>query len=65
MTRGELRRLGEQGALTAEAVTTALERVAGRVAEDFAQLPLTTGQAITLLRNQLFPQSSNHQALHS
>ena len=53
VTRGELRRLGEQGALTAEAVTTALERVAARVAEDFAQLPLTTGQAITLLRNQL------------
>lgn len=53
VTRGELRRLGEQGALTAEAVTTALERVAARVAEDFGQLPLTTGQAITLLRNQL------------
>lgn len=53
VTRGELRRLGEQGALTAEAVTTALERVAARVADDFAKLPLTTGQAITLLRNQL------------
>lgn len=53
VTRGELRRLGEQGALTADAVTTALERMAARVAEDFAQLPLTTGQAITLLRNQL------------
>lgn len=53
VTRGQLRKLGEDGRLTAEAVATALERVAQRVDRDFGQLPLTVGQAITLLRNQL------------
>lgn len=54
VTRAELRRLGEQGQLTGEAVATALERVAGRVDADFRSMPITVGQALTLLRNQLF-----------
>lgn len=52
-TRGELRALGQQGALDAESVVLALERVAARVDADFAQLPMTVGQALVLLRNQL------------
>ncbi len=53
VARGELRRMGEQGELTAQRVVEALERVAGRVDADFKQLPLTIGQATTLLNNQL------------
>lgn len=52
-TRGQLRALGAEGALTATAVVGALQRVSARVDADFAQLPMTVGQAMTLLRNQL------------
>lgn len=52
-TRGELRALGAEGKLTAEAVITALENVAKRVDDDFKQLPLSVGQAMTLLMNTL------------
>lgn len=48
---GELRRLGSEGQLTAERVVQALEKVAGRVDEDFKSLPITVGQSITLLNN--------------
>lgn len=51
VTRGELRALGADGALTAGAVATALQKVRASVAEDFAALPVTVGQAITLLQN--------------
>lgn len=51
VTRGQLRKLGEQGALTSDAVIAALEAVSGRVDKDFAQLPVTVGQSLTLLRN--------------
>ncbi|KAI5914626.1 tape measure protein [Thauera sp. 2A1] len=53
VTRGELRKLGEQGALTTEVVVKALEKVSARVAGDFRSLPMTVGQAVTLLQNQV------------
>lgn len=51
VTRGELRALGADGALTAEAVATALQKVGGEIAKDFSQLPLTVGQALIKLNN--------------
>lgn len=51
ISTGELRKLGAAGELTAERVVGALEKVAGRIGEDFGALPLTVGQSITLLNN--------------
>ncbi|MDV7396152.1 tape measure protein, partial [Arthrospira platensis SPKY1] len=51
VSTGELRKLGAAGELTAERVVGALEKVAGRIGEDFGSLPLTVGQSITLLNN--------------
>lgn len=51
ITRGELRRYGEEGRITAQAVIEALQRQRDVVAGQFAQLPLTVGQAVTQLRN--------------
>ncbi len=51
VTRGELRALGADGALTAEAVATALQKVRAGIAKDFAALPLTVGQSLVLLNN--------------
>ena len=50
---GELRKLGEEGKLTAEAVAEALQKVAKQVAADFAQTPATVGQAFTVLKNEV------------
>lgn len=49
---GELRKLGEQGELTAEKVATALQKVAPQIEADFAKMPKTVGQALTELQNQ-------------
>lgn len=51
ITRGELRQYGQDGKLTAEQVITALQQQRDVVAAQFAQLPLTVGQSVTLLRN--------------
>lgn len=51
VTRGELRALGADGALTAEAVAAALQKVSAGIAKDFGSLPLTVGQALVLLNN--------------
>ena len=48
---GKLREMGAAGELTADRIVTALERVSGRVGDDFAELPLTVGQSLTLLQN--------------
>lgn len=53
VTRGELRKLGEEGALTAERVVGALQKVSGRVASDFKDVPVTVGQAFVLLNNSI------------
>ena len=51
VARGELKKLGSDGKLTARVVVEALEKVAARVDTDFAKLPLSVGQALTLLKN--------------
>ena len=51
VSRGQLRQLGADGELTTERLIKALQKVAGRVADDFGQLPVTVGQAITQLQN--------------
>lgn len=51
VTRGELRQLGQDGKLSAEQVITALQAQRDVVAQQFAQLPLTVGQSVTLLKN--------------
>jgi tape measure domain-containing protein len=51
--RGELRKLGEEGQLTAEKVALALEKVAKRVASDFGSVPVTVSQATTLASNSI------------
>lgn len=51
ITRGELRKYGEDGKITAQQVIEALQKQRDEVARQFAQLPLTVGQAVTLLKN--------------
>jgi len=51
ITRGELRKYGEEGKITAQQVIEALQKQKDEVAAQFAQLPLTVGQAVTLLKN--------------
>jgi len=50
---GALRVLGAEGALTAEAVAGALEKAADDVATDFAEVPLTVGDAVTKVGNAM------------
>jgi tape measure domain-containing protein len=52
VSRGALRDMGADGKLTAEVVATALRKVADQVNGDFAQMPITVGQAFTNLRNE-------------
>ncbi len=49
---GELRKLGEEGKLTAETVAGALQKMAPQLEADFAKMPVTVGQALTGLRNE-------------
>ncbi|MFA5685594.1 MAG: tape measure protein [Lysobacteraceae bacterium] len=51
VARGQLRQLGSDGELTTERIVTALQKVSGRVAGDFASVPLTVGQALVQLQN--------------
>lgn len=51
ITRGELRKFGEDGKITAQQVINALLKQRDVVAEQFASLPLTVGQSVTLLKN--------------
>jgi len=51
VTIGELRKLGAEGKLTAELVATALEASAASVNEEFGDIPLTVGDAVTQVRN--------------
>lgn len=50
---GQLRKLGEQGALTAERVIGALESQAAAIGREFATMQRTTGQAVQQLENDL------------
>lgn len=49
---GELRKLGDEGKLTAEVVAGALQKMAPQLEADFAALPKTVSQALTELRNE-------------
>jgi len=49
---GELRKWGEEGKLTAEVVTGAIQKMADQINDDFAKMPVTVGQAFTNLRNE-------------
>ena len=51
ITRGELRQYGQDGKLSAEQVIKALQAQRDVVASQFAELPLTVGQSVTLLKN--------------
>jgi len=53
VSRGALRKMGEEGKLTAEAVATALQKVADQVSGDFSKAPVTVGQAFTILKNEI------------
>ncbi|MEH6784110.1 MAG: tape measure protein [Alcanivorax jadensis] len=53
ITIGELRKYGEEGKLTAEAVSRALLRSADDINSEFQQMPRTVGQAMQQLRNDL------------
>lgn len=51
VSRGQLRQLGSEGELTTERLVKALQKVSGRVASDFKDVPVTVGQAFVLLNN--------------
>lgn len=48
---GELRKLGEAGALTSQQIITALEKSGPQLAKEMASATLTVGQAFTMLTN--------------
>jgi tape measure domain-containing protein len=52
-TVGELRKLGEQGKITAEAVILALEKQAARLDAEFKRIPPTVSGATTVVANAL------------
>jgi tape measure domain-containing protein len=49
---GELRKLAEEGKLTADVIAGALQKVAPQIEADFAKMPQTVGQALTGLKNE-------------
>lgn len=51
ITRGELRKYGEEGKISSQQVISALQAQREEVARNFATLPLTVGQGITLVKN--------------
>jgi tape measure domain-containing protein len=53
ITRGELRKYGEEGKITAQQVIGALQDQREEIEQQFKTLPLTVGQSVTLLQNSL------------
>lgn len=53
VTVGELRKLGEEGKITAEAVVKALEQQGDKINEQFANMVPTVGQAMTQMGNSM------------
>lgn len=49
---GALRKLGEEGQLTAESVAGALQKMAPQLEAEFAKMPMTVGQSLTVLKNE-------------
>ncbi|MFA7347265.1 MAG: tape measure protein [Desulfurivibrionaceae bacterium] len=50
---GQLRKLGEEGKLTAEAVAQALVSQSAAVTAEFEKMPKTVGQAMTVINNKI------------
>ena len=50
---GELRKLGSEGKLTAEALSDAFSKMKETIDEDFSQLPVTVGSAFTDLKTEI------------
>jgi tape measure domain-containing protein len=50
-TRGEVRKLGKDGVLSAEIVLKAIKSQAGVLQAEYAKVPLTIGDAITRIKN--------------
>lgn len=53
VTRGELRKMGEDGKITADTIITAFQAARGELADRFAKTVPTIGQSFTVLRNNL------------
>jgi tape measure domain-containing protein len=54
VTIGELRKLGEQGALTAQVVIDAIQTQTSAINKEFGQISKTAGQAFVVLKNEIF-----------
>lgn len=54
ITVGQLREFGKAGKLTAEAVIPALISQLGKISKEFAQIDVTVGQSIAVLKNAFF-----------
>jgi len=54
VTRGELRAMAQDGALTSEVVINALRSQSDAIAQEFGTLPTTVGNAVQVVKNQLF-----------
>ncbi len=52
VTRGELRKMGEDGKITAKVVLDAFKLARGEIAEKFASTVPTAGQSLTVLKNK-------------
>lgn len=53
ITVGQLRKFGEQGKLTSEAVFNALVKQGEAIDKEFAKMPATIGQSVTVVGNSL------------
>lgn len=52
LTIGQLKALSKDGELTADKVLDAMLKMRGQIEKDFASVPVTVGQALTVLSNQ-------------
>lgn len=53
VTVGQLRALGAEGKITAEAISDALQNQAGQIAYEFEQMPQTVSASMTVLKNSV------------
>lgn len=53
VTVGELRKLGKEGKLTSAEVFNAIHSQAAVIEEEFARMPVTVGQSMTMLKNEV------------
>lgn len=54
VTRGELRALSQDGKLTSEVVINAIRSQGETIANEFGTLPLTVGNSLQVVKNQIF-----------